>query len=865
MRLRTILLAAAAAVVALAVVAVVVVSTIDVNQYRGLIADQVKQATGRDLAIKGDLKLELGLSPTVAVNDVSFANASWGTRPTMAQVRRFEAQAELLPLVFGDIKIKRVVLVDADILLETDAQGRGNWEFVTTAAPTSTAPVGGEARAPSRAKLPTVEELSIRNAKLAYRDGRTGKVTNLALQRAAFGADSVSAPLRIEVDGAFNELPFQVAGRLGSLQALSSPGTPFPVDVQARVADAATVKVDGTIKDVTAAKGYQLTINAEGAEIARAARVAGVQLAAMGPFKINATVSDAAPGGNPSLPSLKAELGKPELALVRAEGSIREPLAQKGIALTVTAEGREIGAFSGFGVPGLAAPLPPIPALGPFQAVVKIANGPNDRPTVPELKAELGQPGLIKLAVAGSIQDPLARKGFNLAVTGEAAELRAVAEKAGIAAPISGPLKLAGKVADAGAERYALSGFTLTAANSDVAGEATLSTAGARPTITASFASTQIDLNAFAAPEGKAAPAPQIGGARPGGGGSGPGAPAPAARVFSDDPLPFDALNAADAELRYKAGKVLAKGTTLGNVVATAVLRNGEFTLRPLTADVESGKLAVEAVANVRGQSLTGKIDAKGVELGTLLEKSGMSDLLRRGKTDIAVNVRGEGRSMRALMAGLDGTATLHVGEGAIKSQYVDLLGADVVRVLSPLQDSGPQTSLNCVVSRVDIKGGVATPAVFLAETGKMILTGAGTVNLGTEQIELVFTPRPKDASLVSLAIPINVRGTLANPSFTPDAGAALRGAAGAAAGALVLGPAGVLVPFLSGGQRGGDPCAQALAQAGMRPAATGTAQPQPSAPQGQQPAQQQQQRQPQQPADQLRDLGRGLRGLFGQ
>src|SRR5262245_66589301 len=107
--------------------AIIVVKSIDFNQYRSMIADQVKQATGRDLKIAGDLKVGISLTPTVAVDDVSFANAAWGSRPSMATVKRFEAEMELLPMISGDIRVKRVVLKGADILLETDAKGQGNW------------------------------------------------------------------------------------------------------------------------------------------------------------------------------------------------------------------------------------------------------------------------------------------------------------------------------------------------------------------------------------------------------------------------------------------------------------------------------------------------------------------------------------------------------------------------------------------------------------------------------------------------------------------------------------------------------------------------------------------------------------------
>src|SRR5262245_6629284 len=129
MRLKHLLIGLAGLVVIVVVGAAIAIYSIDFNQYRSTIADQVKQATGRDLKIAGDLKVGISLTPTLAVDDVSFANAAWGSRPSMATVKRFEAEMELLPMISGDIRVKRVVLKGADILLETDAKGQGNWEF----------------------------------------------------------------------------------------------------------------------------------------------------------------------------------------------------------------------------------------------------------------------------------------------------------------------------------------------------------------------------------------------------------------------------------------------------------------------------------------------------------------------------------------------------------------------------------------------------------------------------------------------------------------------------------------------------------------------------------------------------------------
>lgn len=71
------------AVIALVVGVVAVLKSMDFNQYKGMIADMAKEATGRDLVISGDLSLALGLSPAVVVDGVSFSNAEWGDRKSV--------------------------------------------------------------------------------------------------------------------------------------------------------------------------------------------------------------------------------------------------------------------------------------------------------------------------------------------------------------------------------------------------------------------------------------------------------------------------------------------------------------------------------------------------------------------------------------------------------------------------------------------------------------------------------------------------------------------------------------------------------------------------------------------------------------
>ena len=73
--------------------AVILVTSVDFNRYKGLIAEQVKKATGRKLLIGGDFGLALSPTPTVTIDNVFPANFvephRGGRRPMRATARSF--------------------------------------------------------------------------------------------------------------------------------------------------------------------------------------------------------------------------------------------------------------------------------------------------------------------------------------------------------------------------------------------------------------------------------------------------------------------------------------------------------------------------------------------------------------------------------------------------------------------------------------------------------------------------------------------------------------------------------------------------------------------------------------------------------
>ena len=308
-RWKKIISAVVVLVVAVVVAGIAIIKSLDFNEYRGLIAEQVKNATGRDLSISGRLDLELSLNPALTVEGVSFANASWGTRPEMVTLKRLSVEVELLPLLTGDIRVKRLVLAGLDLLVETDAKGRGNWEL-TGPAGKAEKPEKPEPSSGPSGPLPVVNLVRIEDLTVTYRDGKSGRSVTLVLDSLDVRTDGLDRPMTVSLGGDFNGLAFQASGRLGSLATLIEGGKPYPVALNA-TAPGIVLEVNGTIAEPRKARGLDLKVSVDAKDLGPVAKAAGVTLPRMPAFKLAATVSD--PKGGYLLDGLDVKIGESDL------------------------------------------------------------------------------------------------------------------------------------------------------------------------------------------------------------------------------------------------------------------------------------------------------------------------------------------------------------------------------------------------------------------------------------------------------------------------------------------------------------------------------------------------------------------------
>lgn len=174
------LIAIAAGIIVLLIAVVVAVPMLIPSAvYKERVVALVKDQTGRDLTIGGDVGLSFFPSLAVKVEDVDLSNASWGKDKSMASMKELRAAIKLLPLFKGDVEISSFVLVDPIIHLEVKADGTPNWQFNSAAAP---APAPADAAASSSgdsagSSLNQIRlgEVSIKNGSATYRNAQSGQ------------------------------------------------------------------------------------------------------------------------------------------------------------------------------------------------------------------------------------------------------------------------------------------------------------------------------------------------------------------------------------------------------------------------------------------------------------------------------------------------------------------------------------------------------------------------------------------------------------------------------------------------------------------------------------------------------------------
>ncbi len=165
---------------------------IDPNDFKARIIAAVRETTGRELTIAGDLELEFFPYLALTTGPLKLGNAPGFDGPFLT-VAGTHLKARLLPLLASRLEVVAMGLDGLVLHLARDEHGRGNWmDLVASAGANGTGGIGAalrrDWRAPRVASL-IVDGLHVSEASLVWRDrwgGRDVDVSGIQLDVSNF-------------------------------------------------------------------------------------------------------------------------------------------------------------------------------------------------------------------------------------------------------------------------------------------------------------------------------------------------------------------------------------------------------------------------------------------------------------------------------------------------------------------------------------------------------------------------------------------------------------------------------------------------------------------------------------------------------
>ena len=291
------------------VAGIIFIRSFDINSYKPMAEKAVTDVLGREFKINGDIKMALALSPTIVVEDVTLANAHFGTAKDMASLKRLAVKFALADILKGTVKVDNIEADNLFLLLETDRKRNPNWVFT---------PQNEDKKDNKEQKDSVIEkemsdlgldlsyafgDILVQNAKVVYLDGTTGAKTTVDLAKVYANANG-----NLAINGTINGEKVSVEGKSADIAGILNGVKEFPLNLQiVYAANTATVK--GVIKDIESLSGIDIAVTAEGKNIP----VVDTYQAKM---LLSGSVEDL------GVKDIELSAGKPESFLVDAKGKI---------------------------------------------------------------------------------------------------------------------------------------------------------------------------------------------------------------------------------------------------------------------------------------------------------------------------------------------------------------------------------------------------------------------------------------------------------------------------------------------------------------------------------------------------------------
>jgi AsmA protein len=139
---------------------------VDPNDYKDRIARAVKNSTGRELTLSGQIKLSVFPWIALELGPASLGNPAGFSAQPFAAVQHVALRVRVLPLLRKELEIGRIEIDELDLRLQKNAAGRGNWQDFGQ----NTAPDATPSSSSGGGNLPDLGGVEIKDSRVSYQD-----------------------------------------------------------------------------------------------------------------------------------------------------------------------------------------------------------------------------------------------------------------------------------------------------------------------------------------------------------------------------------------------------------------------------------------------------------------------------------------------------------------------------------------------------------------------------------------------------------------------------------------------------------------------------------------------------------------------
>ena len=155
---------------------------INPNNFKPEVIAAVKNNTGRDLTLTGDIKISLFPWAEVSTGKMTLSNANGFQEKNFASLEESVIKINLLPLFLNKIKVYQIIIKGLTLNLEKNSQGINNWDDLTRSNVTNVKPLSPIANnnkpeaTNNGLTLLAINGVAIENAVINWKNQRSGKI-----------------------------------------------------------------------------------------------------------------------------------------------------------------------------------------------------------------------------------------------------------------------------------------------------------------------------------------------------------------------------------------------------------------------------------------------------------------------------------------------------------------------------------------------------------------------------------------------------------------------------------------------------------------------------------------------------------------